>query len=127
MKIPLFHAGCDIYPSYNHKLLKDKLRCYPHEMKINDSEACVELQNLVEHTSYRLLQTLDTTLPEECTVLYKWGFDGSSGHSEYKQLFAEDSMSQTDASLLNTTLVPVRIVNMQGEVIWKNDTPSSTR
>jgi len=118
-------AGSNLYPSYNHKLLTGKHRCYPHGIVVNESEAVVGMQQLVDHTGYRLLQTLEKSVSGELIIFYKWGFDGSSGQSEYKQLFdAEDS---SDKSIVITTLVPVRIMNPHGEIIWKNSTPSSTR
>lgn len=54
----------------------------------------------------------------------KWGFDGSSGHSSYKQAFHGSDAS--DASVFITSIVPLRLV--YGEIIiWQNPRPGSTR
>ncbi|XP_065659664.1 structural maintenance of chromosomes protein 2-like isoform X1 [Hydra vulgaris] len=63
-------------------------------------------------------------------LILKWGFDGSSGHSEYKQRFADGRNS--DANVFLTSLVPLQLlctnsVLGQDIILWKNRTPSSTR
>ena len=56
------------------------------------------------------------------TLLSKWGMDGSTGHSIYKQggSFADDKM-------FAVTLVPLRLVTAAGDVVWSNAAPSSPR
>ena len=51
----------------------------------------------------------------------KWGYDGSSSQSQYKQGGASD-----DGQILHTSLVPLQL--LYGNcVVWQNRTPSSTR
>lgn len=63
-------------------------------------------------------------------IIYKWGCDGSSGQSEYKQKFnSEDS---SDAHMFLTSFIPLQIIGFDLDskkdlVIWKNPKPSSTR
>lgn len=54
----------------------------------------------------------------------KWGFDGSSGHSSYKQVF--HGIEASDSAVFITSIVPIRIV-LGEKVVWQNPTPSSTR
>lgn len=73
-----------------------------------------------------------TTLVNENNILNltltcKWGFDGSSGQSEYKQRFQDVSLS--DCSIFFTSLVPIRL-NLSAKsdvIIWQNCRTSSTR
>lgn len=65
----------------------------------------------------------------DVTLIGKWGFDGSSGHSEYKQCFPDSTME--DGSLFVTSYVPLRLVSTsttsEETILWKNPRPSSTR
>lgn len=126
--------GFNLYPSYN-KLLKSKHNCYPsvENITVTDISAEVQLQALLNHTATRLCNDvykdvfLDTNLQESNYVLiYKWGCDGSSGHSLYKQTF-EDSES-TDEYMFILSLVPLRLVEVgTDKLIWQNPRPSSPR
>lgn len=60
------------------------------------------------------------------TVLHwKWGFDGTSGFSENKQMSTSGSK---DDSFFVTSIVPIRLVNQStNDVIWQNPTCSSVR
>ena len=59
-----------------------------------------------------------------CTLICKWGFDGSSGQGEYKQKFS--STDTSDDSLFCTTLVPLQL-KYKEQILWNNPVPSSTR
>jgi len=50
------------------------------------------------------------------TLTSKWGFDGSSGHSEYKQKSVEDLK---DSSIVLSCLVPLEISTVCGLKILK--------
>lgn len=119
-------SGAPIYPSYQD-LAKAKSLCYPQGITITEQEALVELQSLLDHTASRLLLSLSSMeFPSEVTLLYKWGFDGSSGHNEFKQVFETDSGS--DTSVVITTVVPLRIISKNdNSIIWENQAASSTR
>lgn len=57
-------------------------------------------------------------------LIFKWGCDGSSGFSEYKQKFSKVEFS--DANVFITSLVPLRCL-INDVVVWDNPLPSSTR
>lgn len=139
--------GADIYPSYDRvRLAKD--RCYPENIIISEISASVPLQNLLDHTIKRLWETLDfdDTIDyaeeySELKCICKWGFDGSSGHSEYHQSFLDietDDTTEcrqnaiTDSSIVLFCIVPLRLtgvtkVSNTQVILWENPTPSSTR
>lgn len=63
---------------------------------------------------------------EELTFEYKWGMDGASGQSEYKQVFKNCTDGAIDSSILMISLVPLAIIS--GSVIlWINKQASSTK
>ena len=97
------YRNANIYPNYNI-LLDAKKRCYPTEenIVITDISAEVNLQALVDHTAKRIVQSQDEllknfsrSLTDRLTLMYKWGCDGSSGHSTYKQGFSSENDSST--------------------------------
>lgn len=57
----------------------------------------------------------------------KWGFDGSTGHAEYKQTMMDSDLA--DSNMFVTSYVPLRMVTKSdhSKIIWKNPRPSSTR
>lgn len=62
------------------------------------------------------------------TLEHKWGFDGSSGQSNYKQKFESDPTID-DSSIVINSIVPLKLT-MNGppeKVIWYNVKSSSTR
>ena len=60
--------------------------------------------------------------PLNLSLICKWGMDGSTGHSLFKQKAGFD-----DDKMLCVTLVPLRLVSEEGHVLWANPTPSSPR
>lgn len=86
----------------------------------------VELQALLDLTSTRLLSVCEQDL--EChtnLILFcKWGFDGASSQSTYKQKFKDNNAS--DSSIFMTSFVPLKLVSGT-DVVWTNPNPSSTR
>ena len=62
----------------------------------------------------------------------KWGCDGTSGQSTFKQKFHDDDGTKTDANMFVTSLVPLQLVfanaiDNYNVVLWKNPRPSSPR
>lgn len=126
----------NLYPNYE-SITSAKKRCYPQDLVITEGRAEVPLQSLLNHTVSRLFQSLEEVFSslnsEELSVLClitKWGCDGSSGMSEYKQKFSDPSIS--DASIFLTSLVPVQLVSgdpnsNEKRVLWQNPRTSSTR
>ncbi|KAK9738871.1 hypothetical protein QE152_g9456 [Popillia japonica] len=95
------------------------------------SYAYLGLQSLLDDTVTRIFQTKTheelADIKEEVTLISKWGCDASSGHSEYKQTFAEENV--TEANMFLTSMVPLRLSAKDNEmaVYWKNAKPSTTR
>lgn len=126
----------NLYPNYESITLAKK-RCYPSNITISEDKAEVPLQNLLDHSILRLSESLrevfDSLKPEQCNSIYlisKWGCDGSSGMSEYKQKFLNPNIS--DANIFLTSMVPLQLINgdpssKENLVIWQNPRPSSTR
>lgn len=115
----------DIYPAYN-KVLAAKNDSYPDEISITEEICEVKLQALLDHTVKRLLINISNELKTGNYILKcKWGFDGSSGFSEYKQTTLGGS---SDSSLFVTSMVPICLANeVDNHVIWQNPACSSTR
>lgn len=125
-----------ILPSYQ-SIVESKKHCYPSDIKVTESSAEVELQSLLDHTANRILQSQKDVLDrvpneslDKISLVGKWGFDGSTGHSEYKQCFSDPTLE--DSSLFVTSYVPLQLImksdNEENSVVlWKNPRPSSTR
>ena len=123
----------NIYPPYN-KIREAKNQCYPVDISVEEDSAKVPLQSLLDHTALRIIEEKKETITEvvenlenepfSCNLICKWGFDGSSGQSQYKQKF--NTTDQSDASLFCTTLVPLQL-KFGERVLWQNPVPSSTR
>lgn len=82
-------AAPDKFPAYT-LVQRAKKKCYPkvETMQISESTAKVSLQGLLDHTIERLvllqknvIDTLDNEEISNLTLIAKWGYDGSSGHS----------------------------------------------
>ncbi|CAL1672299.1 unnamed protein product [Lasius platythorax] len=126
---------CKLYPPYK-KVTQAKSRCYPPCTAINitESSAEVHLQALLDHTVERILflqNDVIRSLSQKCVsnmnFICKWGCDGSSGQSQYKQTFNDDSIS--DANVFFTSVVPLQLISVNHEskaqiVVWKNPRPS---
>lgn len=127
----LIAKNCLLFPSYK-SIQEAKGKCYPprSSIEINNIKAKVKLQDLLDHTIARILQ-IDGVYKVGNThlMLYsKWGCDGSSGQSEYKQVLAEESELISDTNLFIASLVPLKLVNMNtNETVWENPVPSSVR
>lgn len=70
------------------------------------------------------LNSSDNEELSKMTLYTKWGFDGSSGHSAYKQAFHDNNAS--DSSVFITSIVPLKLF-CENKTIWQNPRPSSTR
>ena len=121
-----------IYPSYK-TVQAAKKQCYPESDKINvsDTSIHVDLQTMLNLTIKRLvfaqedvIRTLNSEELQNMCLFSKWGFDGSSGHSSYKQAF--HGAEANDAAVFITCFVPLRLVS-SSKIIWQNPRPGSTR
>lgn len=129
--------GANIYPAYN-VIAQTKKQCYPNNIKISETEVQIPVQDILDHTIHRLADVQkdvlhihhdhEENLPIE--VVYKWGLDGSGGHSIYKQCFANNSL-YGDTNIILCTIVPLQMsenTKTNGkQIIWQNPSPSSSR
>lgn len=121
----------DIYPPYKH-VFEVKKNCYPSDVTITEMGAQIGLQSLLNHTVERIMKQPDINLmkdlvnDEDLVATYKWGFDGASGQSLYKQVFQTDNENSSDESIMMVSLIPLQ-VESSSKVLWKNPHPSSTR
>lgn len=125
--------NADIYPCYD-KLRCAKKKCYPSVITVTDHFAEVPLQSLVDHTIARIIEAhpesfqnhIENNNNTQLTATYKWGCDGSSGHSTYRQKFNDFDGDMIDQYLFSICMVPL-IVQKGPTVLWKNNRPCSTR
>lgn len=117
--------GTNQWRSY-YEIQQTKAECYPPKNKITETFAFIELQALLDHTTTRLLQVCkeNVNLHTNLTLICKWGFDGASNQSTYKQHFVNENA--LDSSVFVTSLVPIKLTN-GSDIIWMNEYPSSTR
>lgn len=120
-------------PPYKN-ILEVKQECYPREIKITETKAEIDLQNLLDHTVERIFKTFDEKIvsdidKEELVLISKWGCDGASGQNEFKQNFSEDSIEVSDAFMYMVSTVPIQLIpnDNTGKQFWKNLRPSTPR
>lgn len=116
------------FPSL-YKLKQYRKTILPPNILINELSAEVNLQDLLNTTTKSILHTIKqeslNDVSDSLTLISKWGFDGSSGHSTYKQKFTDTN--STDAFLMLTAFVPLTLIdNNNKKEVWKNPRPSST-
>ena len=100
----------DCFLSYRC-LLTTKNKYLPDHISVTELSAEVRLQELLEKTTVSILNISDLTKchTSDLKLICKWGFDGSSGHSQYKQKFA--SASATDKYMFFIAMVPIQLSN----------------
>ncbi|XP_018338944.1 PREDICTED: uncharacterized protein LOC108756365 [Trachymyrmex septentrionalis] len=137
-------SGCTMvnskaYPSYVI-VAEAKKMCYPDKESITITETCgsISLQSLLNHTVKRILNlrtndilNLKDDVLLNLNLICKWGCDGTSGQSVYKQKFSSNDDAVTDSSIFFTSLVPLRLLHIAEDgtemIIWQNPRPSSSR
>lgn len=91
--------NCKLYPPY-YIVRQAKKECYPDAQFISISENVgeIKLQPFLNHTIQRILivqsDVIKTLLNKQLDNLFlisKWGSDGSSGLSQYKQKFEDQN------------------------------------
>lgn len=113
------------FPSvYSLRMMKNHF--LPSDIQVTDTSAEIYLQDLLNSTAKSILHLVNNNENiGNLKLVCKWGFDGSSGHSIYKQKFTENSQ-QTDEFLFVIALVPLKLFNENSEEIWANPHCSST-
>lgn len=126
--------GAHIFPHYNH-VANAKVACYPKTIQVNQIVAEIPLQSLLNHTGERCVllnkEEIGKMKPErgrlKLNLVLKWGYDSSSGTSEWRQRFLSDSMRDgSEADLFCVSLVPLSLRNPDS-IIWTNPTPANPR
>lgn len=121
----------NIYPSYA-KVLEAKKSCYPADIEITEQGVKIPLQSLTNKTAERLVESCDREKfanmgkSNTLTMITKWGMDGASGQSSYKQIFNDGPGSKSDASVFMVSMVPLQLKSNR-DVLWTNPHPSSTK
>lgn len=129
------NVGHYLYPSY-YSLQKSKRACCPAEefVKITETSAEVSVQAILDLTVHRLLSVQKDVLKRVVSlditnfnIFIKWGCDGSSGHSRYKQKFSD--ATSDDEYFFIFSFVPIKLspVNDENLIVWQNARTSSTR
>ena len=81
---------------------------------MDEYKAEVLVQNLLDHTSKRVLEVQEPVLLEEkwgprvLVLLSKWGFDSATGQKIYHQPTTQSREGVDEESLFVTNLVPLR-------------------
>ncbi|CAH1994756.1 unnamed protein product [Acanthoscelides obtectus] len=72
----------------------------------------VDLQELLQKTAESILEIINFE-ERDCRikVICKWGFNGSSGHSQYKQKSSD--LENTDEFLFFVAMTPLRLIDME--------------
>lgn len=103
----------DIYPAYN-RIREVKKQCYPTNISVTEKSAEVNLQDLLDHTAKRIIEVqeevlshVDEDVLSQLILISKWGCDGSSGQSQFKQKASHQNFS--DADLFLASLVPLQL------------------
>ena len=129
-----------LYPSY-HQVLEAKKQCYPSPFEIigTESSAEVKLQLLLDHivgllflVQADVIKSLPSEKKCDFQLICKWGCDGTSGQSTFKQKFHDDDGTKTDANMFVSSLLPLQLVfadaiDNHNVVLWKNPRPLSPR
>lgn len=120
-------SGTNQFVSY-YNVQQAKSECYPSKnaITVTETTASIELQVVLDLTSVRLLKVSKQNLDSHTNLklICKWGFDGASAQSTYKQKFQEDNVS--DNSIVMTSFVPIKLIS-DCDTVWANPNPSSTR
>lgn len=124
------HMGNNILPSY-YKLKKEKENCYPpqEDVVVTEKMAKIRLQSILDLTAKRIVKICNLNIQpnSELILTTKWGFDGASSQSLYKQKFEDpESSEQEESSVFMTSCVPLDL-KMGSRTIWENPAPASTR
>lgn len=125
-------AGHKVFPSF-YCLGKAKKSCMPLEddIMVTETRAEIKLQAVLDKTAQRLslaqrevIVASSSNGDSTLTLISKWGCDGSSGHSMYKQKFTNNN--ESDEFLFVFSFVPLQLLNETGIIVWQNPRPSST-
>lgn len=134
----VIEKGYDIFPS--SKSIKETkeniLKPITSPVYATNKSSKVELSQLLDNTASRIISTFSSEDIERCkdsevVLIFKWGCDGTSGFSEYKQPSSSNSEANF-SSIFMASLVPLRMriynklpSTSSSNDIWRNLTPGS--
>jgi len=138
MKQACSEKGANIWPDYN-QILKAKLQCRPDGITVEETEAKVPMQNLMNHTASRIfnedqelkkmLQDLSANNTGELkiTFYFKYGMDGCGSFCSFMQ---KDSTGKVRdlSSLMTSQMVPLQataLVGNETKIVYRNSAPNS--
>ena len=130
--------GADIWPSYK-EVQSAKEKCRPEEIEVSDHSASVPLQQLLDHTTKRIL-ALDPSIEANlqkiagenddqvtATLVFKYGFDGSGSH--HRQMQPDQAGDHLEVkTIVATQLVPLQIsvcTMNNDEKLWECSRPNN--
>ncbi|CAB3239315.1 unnamed protein product [Arctia plantaginis] len=130
-------VNSNLYPAY-YLVQEAKTKCYPPEdsIEVTDTYAEIKLQALLNLTSQRICEVQQDVIEQHCTsecskklrLISKWGCDGSSAQSRYKQRISGEGLECSDEHMFSVSLVPLRLIQEDSNnIIWQNPRPNSTR
>lgn len=130
----LLKKNVDVLPPY-YKITKAKFSCCP-KFDVTQTSASTTLQSIVDHTAERILKieyVKKAVLESGKTniqLITKYGCDGTSGFTQYRQAFTE-ARNEEGNSVFLICMVPIFLrfsQRRQSEInYWENKYPSSTK
>lgn len=123
-----------LFPTYREVALAKK-HCYPDPsfMEITEISVTIQLQGLLDITAKRLIESMTNEqldfLPTNLILYSKYGGDGASNQSRYKQKFGSQDSDVCDSALYMISLVPVRLAKQTDSksIFWENNRSGSPR
>ena len=117
-------TGTETFPSlYTIRQTQNSL--LPSKMSSTELSAEVDLQELLNQTVCSIIKIANIEGNKKIELVCKWGFDGASSQSQYKQKFVDATC--TDEFLFLVAMVPLRLRDvLTKNDIWINPRPSST-
>lgn len=136
----LLRNATKVVPS-KHIVNKEKLKCFPQNFKevfkVNETSALLPLKPALEVTCQRILDKIVADEVKlqlsgtQLTMIYSLGFDGAGCQANFNQQFSgeadEQELFNSDSHLFATTMVPLRLIDSENQIVWKNPAPCSTR
>lgn len=126
-------CGVDLIPPYKI-IQKEKKKCVPEGVVVSAFKASVSLQKLQDHTSSRIIELIEPNIESymseknmqsiDITMTSKYGFDGSSGQSQFNQELCNSVFD--DSNIFAVTFTPLTLTASE-HVVWQNSCPSSVR
>lgn len=119
----------DTFPSL-YRLNMFKQHLYPEISSASETAVEVNIPNMLYKTVNSICSLINAIDMHSInslnlTLVCKWGMDGSSGHSTYKQIFSEESA--TDEFMFFIGFVPIMLIEKSTKaIVWKNPRSSSS-